>query len=963
MDEPIVGRDRELAELRAGLVAAASGAGRLVLVGGDAGIGKTRLSAAAVAMAAEYGIPVARGHAVDDPGMPPLWPWRRLARDVTALHRALTDAHFEPADSATARFAMLADATDALAAAAVQNGLLVVLEDMHWADRTSLRLLTHLAAELGGARILVVVTYREADGALAETLPDLLRAPATRTIRLGGLTREDVAGWVRRATTVADPDSLAGRLTQGTGGNPLYLRMLLDSVTDSGEVAGHPELQRLLLARLDRLSPRARDLLGVASVLGERIEPALLAAVTGEDPAALLDEAVAARALRVTGDGRSSAHGVVGDAPRQERAPSAGADALSAHAEPHSLAFTHALVRDATYQDLSPSTRADLHRRCALALAATGGAPGRIATHWRRADGPDAAAECTRWASAAARAATSELAYDEALRFATLALASAEHAPALDRAALTIDLARAEFLTGDVDACLDHCRAAARLAQDGGAPELIADAALVITGWATRSCWPRSISSARRRCCTATRPPPCAPGCSLARPWRSTATRKSTSPAELSADALELAERSGDPDAELDGIHARHLALCAPQFLRGTGRLADRAWSWPTRPGNRTPRCGGTCGWSTRRSRRRSGRRRPRTGADRAVRRGPAARRGLVAPAPVARNPCGAGRQSSTRAREHNETARAAGRADRDPRGEGHVPRVPEPAGAAERHHRTRVRRRVARRAGPDHRHPAGPHLPAVAARAERRPRAGTRHVRGVPRDARHRRGRADVGPAGQPDRGGRLPARRHRGRRAGLRQTVHIGTGLLDGRLGRGVLLRRLAPPARRARDDLRPDRGGDRPLPHGHGDERPHRRPPVPRAEPARPREGTARHRPSRRPDARNPGGGGVPCAGSAGPAGRRRRPAAAHRCGRADRGSVVTAGVRGGGADRAGTHQPSDRERLVLSERTVETHVRSVLAKLGLRTRTEIAAWSLTRAGQARSSGEGAPAARRP
>ncbi|MFI6096364.1 ATP-binding protein [Lentzea sp. NPDC051213] len=542
---PIVGRDRELAELRAGLVAAAGGAGRLVLVGGDAGIGKTRLAAAATAMAADYGIPVARGQAVDDPGMPPLWPWRRLARDLAALTRVFADAHFEPGDadaSATARFAMVADAADAVVAEAAPRGLLVVLEDMHWADRTSLRLLAHLAGELGTARILVIATYRDDGGALAGVLPDLMRAPATRVVRLGGLTREDVAGWVRRVTTVADPEELAARLTDGTGGNPLYVRMLLDRLTDNGEVAGHPELHRLVLSRLDRLSGRARDVLGAASVLGERIEPALLAVVTAEEPAALLDEAVAERVLQVS-DG--------------------------------AMAFTHALVRDAIYQELAPSTRADLHRRCALALAAGGSAPGRVATHWSRAGD---AAECTRWATVAAHAATAGLAYDDAVRFAALALDSAEHAPARDRAALMVDLARAEFLVGEVDASLGHCRAASLLAQEAGAPELIADAALVITGLGD----PSLLTAVDQLCTTALRfLPPEATGLQARllarRAMAATATGSCELARELSATALDLATDSGDPDAELDGIHARHLSLSAPQFRAERVVLANRA--------------------------------------------------------------------------------------------------------------------------------------------------------------------------------------------------------------------------------------------------------------------------------------------------------------------------------------------------------------------------------------------------
>lgn len=528
-DAPIFGRDRELASLRAGLVAAAGGAGRLVLVGGEAGIGKTRLATAVASMAGSYGIPVVRGHAVDDPGMPPLWPWRRLARSVPALHRVLCDAHSGTDNSA--RFALLADAADALVAEAEPGGLLLVLEDLHWADRTSLRLLAHLATELPASRILVVATYREAE------LSELMRAPATRAVQLRGLTRGDVAGWVRSATDESDPESVAARLVDGTGGNPLYVRMLLDS----GEVAGHQELHRLVLSRLDRLSPRARDVLGVASVLGERIDPALLAAVTGENLAAPLDDAVAAKVLQ---------------------------------ADDGSLAFAHALVRDAVYEDLAPSVRADLHRRCALALAASGGAPGRIATQWHRASGQDAAAECTRWATEAARAATAELAYDEAAGFAALALASAEERTA----ELTLGLARAEFLAGDTQSSLAHCRTAARLAQEAGTPELMAEAALVITGLGDRSL----LAAVDQLCTTALRHVPEEATATRARLLARRAMAATTTGAaqrarELSAAALELAVRSGDPDAELDGIHARHLTLCAPQFRDERVELANRA--------------------------------------------------------------------------------------------------------------------------------------------------------------------------------------------------------------------------------------------------------------------------------------------------------------------------------------------------------------------------------------------------
>ena len=557
VDVPLVGRDRELGELRAALVASAGGAGRLMLVGGDAGIGKTRLVTAMIEMAGDYGVPVVLGHAVDDRGMPPLWPWRRIAKDVPGLAGLLAGGeHLDRADSASARFAMFADAVDALVAAAAPAGLVIVLEDLHWADRTSLRLLAHLVRDLGTSRLLIVGTYRDDGGALAETLPDLVRAPSARVIRLGGLTDPDVAVWVRRTVSVADPAGLAARLTGSTGGNPLYLRMLLERVAATGddgtEVTAHSELRKLVLTRLDQLPSQGRTLLDVAALLGEQIDPPLLAAVSGHEPddvAVLLDQAVASGVLLAGSDGE--------------------------------LSFAHALVRDAVYDDLAPSVRAGLHRRAAQTLAASPAADdvaSRIAGHWRRSVGPDAAEECARWASLAAHAAIRTLAYDEAVEFAALALAARAHAPVEERAERTLELAKAHFFTGDVEATLPHCQAAARLAREAGRPDLLAGAALVITGLGD----PPVLAVVDQLCEVGLRHlPPDA----IALRSRLLSQRALAAAAigacerarQLSADAIELAGRSGDPDAELDGIHARHLSLSAPQFLTERVALARRA--------------------------------------------------------------------------------------------------------------------------------------------------------------------------------------------------------------------------------------------------------------------------------------------------------------------------------------------------------------------------------------------------
>src|SRR5579863_2997266 len=227
MEVPIVGRAAELGQLRAALAAASGGAGRLVLVSGEPGIGKTRLTAAVAEMAGEYGVPVAAGFAIDDPGMPPLWPWLEVSRSVPALAGVLGGAAGAAgpldgtADSASARFVRFAAASRALAGAAAERGLLIVLEDLQWADRTSLLLLRHLAGDLGRGRLLVLATFRETSGKeaigtpLAELLPALLRAGA-RPVRLTGLSQPDIARWLRLTQAGGDVDELAGRLRAGT---------------------------------------------------------------------------------------------------------------------------------------------------------------------------------------------------------------------------------------------------------------------------------------------------------------------------------------------------------------------------------------------------------------------------------------------------------------------------------------------------------------------------------------------------------------------------------------------------------------------------------------------------------------------------------------------------------------------------------------------------------------------------
>ena len=365
-------------------------------------------------------------------------------------------------DSASARFVMFATACQALADAAAAQGLLVVLEDLQWADRTSLLLLRHLAGELARSRLLVVATSRTATGPLlAELLSALLRTDGALPIRLTGLSRPDIAQWLRRLRPGGDVDRLADRLQAGTGGNPLFVRMLVErgpAALEEG-LRGFPELRYLVLAQLSGLDESARELLDAASVLGERIDPQTLAEVTG----------FSAAEVGATLD-RAAALGVLAAAP-----------------DVAELSFVHALVRDAVYDELAPSRRMALHERAARALEQSGrsGAhAGQIATHWQRSGQPGWAVPCLRWACEAARSAAASLAYDEAVRFAVLALRAAEAdsaQPITVRAELALDAGPGR-VRGRPDRGQPRALPGRGPAGRAGRPDIQAAAALVITG-------------------------------------------------------------------------------------------------------------------------------------------------------------------------------------------------------------------------------------------------------------------------------------------------------------------------------------------------------------------------------------------------------------------------------------------------------------------------------------------------
>jgi DNA-binding SARP family transcriptional activator len=420
---PTVGRE-ELGERMVRLLDGLSsgGASRFRTVTGEPGIGKTRAVDDLLRLAGHRGLRTAVGRCPESGLAPPLWPWvavvRALADQVSApdaLRPLLEDQPAEADRGAGTRLRLYDAVVDLVVGAATRShGLVVVLEDLHRADASSLQLLAHLAATAPPAPLLVVVTRRSTDVASAEepmleALAALARAGA-EGLRLEGL---DPAA-VRRLMSglLGDHDSaLDDKVAEATAGNPFYVAeyaRLLSSRPDLARLDPSrlpvPDgVRDVLRQRLGRLPAPARTLLGQAAVLGQVVDPGLVAAVSGEPEEEVLDvlDLAVASGLLV-GQGAS-------------------------------FRFAHALTREALLDDLSPARRIRWHARALAALEQTHPDPAAdvvtvLAGHALAAAplGAEARAAARRWLSRAATLAAGRQAHLEAVDLWRAAAGQAE---------------------------------------------------------------------------------------------------------------------------------------------------------------------------------------------------------------------------------------------------------------------------------------------------------------------------------------------------------------------------------------------------------------------------------------------------------------------------------------------------------------------------------------------------------
>ncbi|HEY3010665.1 MAG TPA: AAA family ATPase [Micromonosporaceae bacterium] len=529
--------------------AAAAGSGATALLVGEPGIGKTAVVEEAVSRAAAAGATVLTGRAEPDEGAPAYWPWLRLLQSAPAgLSPDLLDADDGAGESAAAaRFRVAQRTVRALEAA---GPLVLVLEDLHWADSASIALLRTLCVEITGTAILVIGTVRQPDDGFP--LAEFAGLPSVEVLPLGPLEPPAVGAYLAQQAGAPVHSSWAAVVHRLGGGNPLYVRELArllargDRLRRPATDVDLPDgLRRLVARRTAQLTAECRELLGGAAALGAEIDVPVLRAAAPEPSVvdALLAEAVEA--------------GVLVDDPWR----------------PATLRFAHDLVRQARYRELARAERIAWHGRIADALSAAGATAAEVARHRVRA----AVDARTRRAAdeacrAAARAAGRGLDHAEAVHWYGRALEISPGDPAL-----LVARAEAAYHDGQLDVALADCAAAMDIAESRHLPDLAAEAALVVRGLSGPLA-PALVVLCERALELLVGSDSAAHARVLAQYAFLLAETGDMARAEpISRDAMAMAERSGRPEAMVAAIHARHEVLEPADHVDEVLALADRS--------------------------------------------------------------------------------------------------------------------------------------------------------------------------------------------------------------------------------------------------------------------------------------------------------------------------------------------------------------------------------------------------
>ena len=467
-----VGRHQEMGDLKAALEDALSGRGRLMTLVGEPGIGKTRTAQELATYAGLRGAQVLWGRCYEEQGTPPYWPWvqaiRSYVRDrepdqlqsemgagAADIAQIVSDVRerlpgLSPSTTLEspeqARFRLFDSITAFLKAAGTRQPLVLVLDDLHWADTPSLLLLQFVARELGGGRLLLVGTYRDVELSrqhpLAETLGELTRERLFQRVLLRGLGQQDVGRFIEMVSGFTPPHGLVDAVYRQTEGNPLFVTEVVRLLVQEGELSADegrhgsrtatttteqeswsvriPEgVREVVGRRLNRLSQRCNETLTIASVVGREFSLPQLGG--------LIDDLSQDRLLEVLEEAMATK--VIEELPR-----SVG-----------TYQFTHALIQETLTQELSTTRRVRLHARIAEVLEGlyedeVEGYAAELAHHFAEAQSILGSDKLVRYSLLAGERALSSYAYEEAQSHFERGLAARE--------GQTMDMEKANLLFG-----------------------------------------------------------------------------------------------------------------------------------------------------------------------------------------------------------------------------------------------------------------------------------------------------------------------------------------------------------------------------------------------------------------------------------------------------------------------------------------------------------------------------------
>lgn len=441
---PLLGREAEMQQLGQARKEAWQGRGRVALVLGEAGIGKSRLVAELVADASEHGGRVVAGRAHETQHVIPFGPWVEAFRASEVLGEALEGldprwrselgrlfpelgAPESPNRPSDQNYVRLFEAVlQILTALAARQPLVLILEDLHWADEMSLRLLTFVSRRVAAWPALVVATVREEElpgaSALRQFLEEVDHERRLETLTLGPLSEPETAALVRALAREGTESSVLARLVEwvwtASAGNPFIVVETMQALRETGgdsalaTLALPPRIRDTIAGRLDRLSERGRQMAALAATIGSEFEFALLQAAAGLDPhevAEAVEELVARRVL---------------------------------HAVAERLDFTHDRIQQVVYERLLPPLRRALHLMIGRALEISHAdrlseVYDRLAFHFARTDETEKAVHYLgHFADQAARA----YAHGDAVRVLDEALARVESLPSAHRDRTRLEL-------------------------------------------------------------------------------------------------------------------------------------------------------------------------------------------------------------------------------------------------------------------------------------------------------------------------------------------------------------------------------------------------------------------------------------------------------------------------------------------------------------------------------------------